>query len=181
MLRPDIAGALSAERFEREIQVAARLQHPHIVPLLTAGDAGDLLYYTMPFVEGETLRGRLGREGRLPLADARGLVADAELRLTRGAGDAFEIACAYHWLGDDTTAFEWLERSFLAREFLMTWLHRDPRLRRLHGDSRFESLLGRVGVAPRATAPTRCPLAQRLFQRNPVAIVICRLTGYRRG
>jgi eukaryotic-like serine/threonine-protein kinase len=68
VLAPHLAAGVSAERFRREIQVAARLQHPHIVPLLTAGQAGDVLFYTMPFVEGESLRARLGREGELPVA-----------------------------------------------------------------------------------------------------------------
>jgi eukaryotic-like serine/threonine-protein kinase len=68
VLAPHLAAGVSAERFRREIQVAARLQHPHIVPLLTAGQAGDVLFYTMPFVEGESLRARLGREGELPIA-----------------------------------------------------------------------------------------------------------------
>jgi serine/threonine-protein kinase len=83
--------------------------------------------------------------------EARTLVGDAEVRVVRGTGGAFDIGCAYHWLGDDTAAFEWLERSFQAREFCMTWLHLEPRLRRLHGDPRFESLVRRVGVAPRAS------------------------------
>ena len=56
VLPPEMGAGVNAERFEREIQLAARLQHPHIVPLLTAGAAGDLLYYIMPFVEGESLR-----------------------------------------------------------------------------------------------------------------------------
>jgi eukaryotic-like serine/threonine-protein kinase len=85
VLPPDVTGAISVERFEREIQLAARLQHPHIVPLLTAGDADGLLYYTMPFVQGETLRDRVAREGRLPLADA--------LRI--GAEVAGALACAH--------------------------------------------------------------------------------------
>src|SRR5687767_15953945 len=54
VLAPDLAHVLSAERFEREIRVAARLQHPHIVPLLATGRAGDALYYTMPLIEGES-------------------------------------------------------------------------------------------------------------------------------
>src|SRR6185295_6635104 len=53
-----------------EIQLAARLQHPHIVPLLTAGASGDLLYYIMPFISGESLRAKLAREGELPVAEA---------------------------------------------------------------------------------------------------------------
>src|SRR5688500_3497364 len=70
VLPPEMGAGVNAERFEREIQLAARLQHPHIVPLLTAGAAGDLLYYVMPFIQGESLRVKLGREGELPVADA---------------------------------------------------------------------------------------------------------------
>jgi hypothetical protein len=61
-----------------------------------------------------------------------------------------EIACAYHWLGDDDVAFEWLERGFEARELWMFFLHLEPRLRRLHGKPRFDALVRRVGMAPRA-------------------------------
>ena len=68
----DLEGAVaaSAERFRREVQVIARLQHPHIVPVLTAGGDDTLLWYVMPYVSGESLRARLLREGALPLADA---------------------------------------------------------------------------------------------------------------
>src|SRR5687768_12483734 len=59
VLPPELAAGLNAERFRREMQVAARLQHPHLVPLLTTGEAAGVLYYTAPFVEGESLRGRL--------------------------------------------------------------------------------------------------------------------------
>ena len=77
VLRPDLAEALSAERFKREVRLAARLQHPHIVPLLAAGEiAGGLLFYTMPFVEGESLRERLAREGALPVAEAVRILGD---------------------------------------------------------------------------------------------------------
>ncbi|MDB4908799.1 MAG: putative serine/threonine protein kinase [Gemmatimonadetes bacterium] len=64
VLPPDLAAGVNRDRFRREIQVAAKLQHPHIVPLLTAGEQGDLLWYTMPLIEGESLRGALanGRE-----------------------------------------------------------------------------------------------------------------------
>ncbi len=86
VLPPDVAGAISAERFEREIQLVARLQHPHILPLLTAGEADGSLYYTMPFVQGESLRERIVREGRLPLEDA--------LRIASEVADA--LACAHH-------------------------------------------------------------------------------------
>src|SRR6185369_10735649 len=70
VLHPELALSLGSERFLREIQIAARLQHPHIVPLYDSGQAGELLYYVMPFIEGESLRQRLQREGKLPLADA---------------------------------------------------------------------------------------------------------------
>lgn len=70
VLPPEMSAGVNIDRFEREIQLAARLQHPHIVPLLTAGSEGDLLYYVMPFIEGESLRAKLAREGELPVADA---------------------------------------------------------------------------------------------------------------
>ncbi|MDH4044409.1 MAG: protein kinase [Gemmatimonadota bacterium] len=70
VLPPEMGAGVNQERFQREIQLAARLQHPHIVPLLTAGAAGDLRYYVMPYIEGESLRAKLGREGELPVAEA---------------------------------------------------------------------------------------------------------------
>src|SRR2546430_1347425 len=70
VLRQEIAAALGGERFLREIQIAAKLHHPHILPLYDSGAAGDLLYYVMPYVEGESLRQRLDRETQLPLEDA---------------------------------------------------------------------------------------------------------------
>src|ERR1700704_1540057 len=69
-LRPEIAIALGRERFLREIKLAARLQHPNILPVYDSGDAGGTLYYVMPFVEGESLRDRLEREPQLPVDDA---------------------------------------------------------------------------------------------------------------
>jgi serine/threonine-protein kinase len=79
VLRPELAEGLSAERFKREVRLAARLQHPHIVPLLTAGElpgGAGLLYYTMPFVAGETLRARLDREGAVSVPEAARLLGD---------------------------------------------------------------------------------------------------------
>jgi tetratricopeptide (TPR) repeat protein len=70
VLPPEMGAAVNVERFEREIQLAARLQHPHIVPLLSAAASNDLLYYVMPFITGESLRARLAREGELPVAEA---------------------------------------------------------------------------------------------------------------
>jgi TolB-like protein/tetratricopeptide (TPR) repeat protein len=76
VLPPEMAAAANADRFRREIQVAARLQHAHIVPLLTSDVADSLLYYTMPFVGGESLRSRLARERRVPLEEARRIWRD---------------------------------------------------------------------------------------------------------
>jgi len=69
VLHPELASALGAERFLQEIEIAARLQHPHILPLYDSGSAAGFLYYVMPFVEGESLRDRLERERQLPLED----------------------------------------------------------------------------------------------------------------
>lgn len=69
ILAPELAASLSAERFKREIALAAHLQHPHIVPLLSAGQAGEHLYYTMPFVDGESLRQRMDRERPMAFTD----------------------------------------------------------------------------------------------------------------
>src|SRR2546430_2359286 len=80
VLRPDVASALAAERFLREIGIAARLTHPHIVPVFDSGKADGFLYYVMPYVQGESLRQRLEREAQLPLIEALGIareVADA--------------------------------------------------------------------------------------------------------
>src|SRR5437899_8395919 len=70
VLHAELAAALGPERFLREIEIAARLQHPHILPLHDSGDAEGLLYYVMPYVEGESLRQRLVSEKQLPLEDA---------------------------------------------------------------------------------------------------------------
>ena len=84
VLREELAAAVGAERFLEEIRVTASLQHPHILPLFDSGSAGGLLWYVMPFVEGETLRSRLSREGRLPM--------DTALQLAREMADALEYA-----------------------------------------------------------------------------------------
>jgi serine/threonine-protein kinase len=70
VLRPELAAALGHERFVREIEIAAQLQHPHILPLFDSGEADGFLYYVMPFVDGESLRERLTREGQVPIAEA---------------------------------------------------------------------------------------------------------------
>ena len=70
VVRADISAAIGGERFLREIEVSAKLQHQHIVPLYDSGEAGGILYYVMPFVEGESLRDRLNRDGKVPFAEA---------------------------------------------------------------------------------------------------------------
>ena len=75
VLPPELTAGVNVERFNREIQLAAKLQHPHIVPVLTAGETQGLPYYTMPLVEGESLRARLGR-GALTITDAVGMLRD---------------------------------------------------------------------------------------------------------
>jgi serine/threonine-protein kinase len=87
VLPPDLAAGLSIDRFRREIQLAASLHHPHIVPLLSAGQAGDLLYYTMPLIEGESLRTKLAREGELPVGET--------VRILRDVADALVYAHAH--------------------------------------------------------------------------------------
>src|SRR5437870_10953468 len=83
-LHPELAAALGQERFHREIMLAARLQHPHILTVLDSGEAAGQLWFTMPFVEGESLRERFTRERQLRLDDA--------LQITREVADA--LGCA---------------------------------------------------------------------------------------
>jgi serine/threonine-protein kinase len=85
VLHPERAIALGPERFRREIAMAARLQHPHILSVFDSGESpGGQMWFTMPYVEGETLRDRLGREGQLPVADA--------VRIAREAAQALQYA-----------------------------------------------------------------------------------------
>ena len=84
VLHADLAHALGPERFQREIRLAARLQHPHILTVHDSGESAGQLWFTMPFIEGESLRDRLTREKQLPLNDA--------LRITREAADALDYA-----------------------------------------------------------------------------------------
>jgi serine/threonine-protein kinase len=76
VLRPELAATLGVDRFLSEIDVAAGLQHPHILPLLDSGEAGGFLYYVMPYVDGESLRERLARQGELPVSDAVRILAE---------------------------------------------------------------------------------------------------------
>ena len=84
VLHPELAQSLGPERFLREIKLAARLQHPHILTVLDSGETAGRLWFTMPFVEGESLRDRLRRERQLPVEDA--------LRIAREAAQALQYA-----------------------------------------------------------------------------------------
>ena len=86
VLRPEIAATLGAERFHREIQIAAQLQHPNILPVHDSGEAAGFLYYVMPFVEGHSLRERLAKEDELPVPEAA--------RILRDVADALSAAHA---------------------------------------------------------------------------------------
>jgi serine/threonine protein kinase len=84
VLIPEVTESLGAARFLREIEIAAGLTHPHILPLFDSGEAGGLLYFVMPYVKGESLRNRLDREGQLPVDDA--------IRITREVASALAHA-----------------------------------------------------------------------------------------
>ena len=84
VLRPSGEGRVDRDRFLREIGIAARLHHPHILPLFDSGEAGGLLYYVMPYMEDETLRSRLRRVGRMPVPEA--------VRIARELADALDFA-----------------------------------------------------------------------------------------
>jgi len=87
VLHPELAAAIGSERFLTEIRTTAKLQHPHILPLLDSGDVNGLLFYVMPFVDGETLRARLERERQLSVPDA--------VRIAREVADALGDAHAH--------------------------------------------------------------------------------------
>src|SRR5258707_4255381 len=76
VLRPEIASLLGTERFLREIEIAAQLNHPHILPLHDSGEAGGMLFYVMPFIEGASLRDRLAADGALSVSEAVRLLHD---------------------------------------------------------------------------------------------------------
>ena len=87
VLHPELAAALGHERFLREVEIAARLQHPHILTLIDSGEADGFVYYVMPFVDGKSLRARITREHELPVADV--------VRIMREVADALSEAHAH--------------------------------------------------------------------------------------
>ena len=84
VMRPELAATLGAERFLREVEIAGQLSHPHILPMHDSGESDGILYYVMPYIEGETLRERLQRDGALPVEEA--------LRLAREVSEALAYA-----------------------------------------------------------------------------------------
>ncbi len=84
VLKPELAAVVGAERFLAEIKTTANLQHPHILPLFDSGEADGVVFYVMPYVEGENLRERLNREHQLPVDDA--------VRITSDIAEALEYA-----------------------------------------------------------------------------------------
>src|SRR6058998_792809 len=87
VLNPELGALLGVERFLSEIKVTANLQHPNLLPLFDSGESAGLLYYVMPYVEGESLRSRLDRERQLPIDEA--------LRISIGIANALEYAHAH--------------------------------------------------------------------------------------
>ncbi len=108
VLRPDLAAALGPERFLREIEIAANLTHPHIVPLYDSGEAQGFLYYVMPYIQGESLRERLGREKQLPLDDA--------LQIAREVADALGSAHSH-----DVVHVTSSRRTFCWKKAMPSW------------------------------------------------------------
>jgi eukaryotic-like serine/threonine-protein kinase len=93
ILRPELAAALGPDRFPREIRIVAKLQHPHVLPLHDSGETEGFLYYVMPFVDGESLRSKLDREGQLPVHDA--------VRILKEVADALAYAHSHGVLHRD--------------------------------------------------------------------------------
>src|SRR5436853_1198808 len=93
VLRPELAAVIGADRFLKAIKVTANLQHPHILGLIDSGEVDGLLYYVMPYVEGESLRDRLTHEKQLPIDDA--------VRITREVANALDYAHRHHVIHRD--------------------------------------------------------------------------------
>src|SRR5512139_2130891 len=93
VLKPELGAVLGVERFLAEIQVTANLQHPNLLPLFDSGEAGGMLFYVMPFVEGESLRARLDREKQLPIDEA--------VRIAIAVANALDYAHSHHVIHRD--------------------------------------------------------------------------------
>src|SRR5512146_437331 len=96
ILKADVAASIGVDRFLGEIKTTARLKHPHILPLFDSGSAAGALFYVMPYVEGESLRARIRREGALPI--------DETVRILRQVADALAYAHAHGVIHRDVKA-----------------------------------------------------------------------------
>jgi hypothetical protein len=149
VLPRELAAGLSVERFEREIALAAGLQQAHIVPVITAGDLDGLPWYTMPYVEGESLRAQLvyalAATGRRRSADS--LLAVVTRDADAGHVSAYEAAVAHAGIGDREGGLRWLARSVAAHaaEPAVWFMICDPLLDPLRADPRFATLVRRMG------------------------------------
>ena len=110
VLKPELAAVVGAERFLAEIKTTANLQHPHILPLHDSGEADGVVYYVMPFVEGETLRERIDRDKQLPVEEA--------VRIATDVADALQPAHKREVLPTSSSA---------SLPSLVTWLRRGSR------------------------------------------------------
>ena len=168
VLRPELAQVLGPDRFLREIELSARLTHPHILPLHDSGNADGFLYYVMPYVEGESLRDRLTREKQLPVDDALQIsreVADAlSYAHTHGvihrdvkpenilleAGHAvvadFGIARAIDAAGGTRLTETGVTLGTPAYRTSAPLIRLDPRYDRIRADPRFQALLEKYAV-----------------------------------
>jgi serine/threonine-protein kinase len=155
VLRPDLAAALGPERFLREIQIAAVLAHPHILPLHDSGEADGFVFYVMPYVEEETLRDQPVRERQLPIEEAvriAGEVAD-------GLAHAHSLGLVHRDIKPENILFmgghavvadfgvatavgvAGGERAYDEQSPWIGYLSVDPRLDRVHTHARLKSLL----------------------------------------
>ncbi len=107
VLRPDLAAVVGAERFLHEIQIVAKLNHPHILTLIDSGEAHGFLYYVMPYVQGESLRDKLQREKQLSIEDALAITQDVAVRWHMPIPGASSTATSSRGTSFSTKAKRW--------------------------------------------------------------------------
>jgi len=145
VLHPELAASLGPDRFQREIRLAARLQHPHILTVHDSGETAGWLWFTMPFVRGESLRDRLRRERQLPVDEAVRIAREAALALDYAHQEGVvhrDIKPESILLTKDgSSALDRLE-PLLRMPFYLSpgWLGIDPTFAPLKGNPRFERL-----------------------------------------
>ena len=107
VLRPELAATMGSDRLAREIEVAARLVHPHILGLIDSGDVDGFFYYVMPYVEGETLRDRIARSGELPVHEAVRLLGEIADALAVAHRPVWSIATSSRSTSSSPAATRW--------------------------------------------------------------------------